>query len=157
MARFDSIAVALVMGTGFDKYMDGFKPYLFHALDSHEDSQVCIAAVGVVSDLCRALSARIAPLMDEVMARLLSILEVCCCLSLLPQVWRCWWMLRLFQDPKVKRAVKSQVLNCFGDVALALDFGFKRYLPATSKWLSDAVAAAQVTDPVGSLAAIIHF
>jgi len=116
-----------VMGAGFEKYLTGFKPYLFHALDSHEEAQVCIAAIGVVSDLCRAFELAIAPLMDEVMSKLLNVLE----------------------DPKAKRAVKSHVLNCFGDVALALMGGYERYLGTTLKWLSDAIAAAQVTDPVG--------
>lgn len=64
------------MGAGFEKYMEKFKPYLFASLDSHEETQLCIAAIGVVSDLCRAFEGRILPLMDEVMAKLLDILQV---------------------------------------------------------------------------------
>jgi len=65
-----------VLGIDFGKYMGGFKPCLLHALDAHEDSQLCISAIGVVSDLCRCFEAKIVPEMDEVMGRLMSILEV---------------------------------------------------------------------------------
>uniref|UniRef100_A0A915ELT2 Importin N-terminal domain-containing protein n=1 Tax=Ditylenchus dipsaci TaxID=166011 RepID=A0A915ELT2_9BILA len=113
------------LGSGFEKYMVDFKPYLFAALDSHEDTQVCITAVGVLSDLCRAFEANIAVIMDEIMAKLFDIL----------------------QDAKAKRNVKAHVLNIFGDIALALNAHFVRYLDSCVKWLTDAIAAAQVTNP----------
>lgn len=56
--------------------MGVFKPYLFACLDNHEDSQVCIASIGVVADLCRAFEGKIFPLMDEIMAKLIAILQV---------------------------------------------------------------------------------
>lgn len=66
------------LGPDFQVYMDSFKPFLFHALDLHDDTQVCITAVGVVSDLCRAFDEKILPIMDEIMAKLLHILQVNC-------------------------------------------------------------------------------
>src|SRR3569623_379152 len=67
----------LVMGVQFGKYMDQFKPFLLAGLTNYEDPQVCLAAIGVLSDLCRAFEGQIFPLMDEFMAHLLKILEAC--------------------------------------------------------------------------------
>ena len=106
--------------------MGDFKPFLLAALDNHEDSQVGIAAVGVVSDLCRSLETNILAYMDEIMEKLLAIL----------------------QDPNVKKSVKTQVLNAFGDIALALNGQYSRYLELNMKWLAEAIAAAQVTNSV---------
>ena len=39
--------------------------------------QICLAAVGVVGDLCRALSKNILPFCDEIMVMLLENLSVC--------------------------------------------------------------------------------
>ncbi|KAL3122426.1 hypothetical protein niasHT_001461 [Heterodera trifolii] len=118
-------ALVEVLKSEFQKYIIEFKPFLLTSLDNHEDPQVCIAAIGVISDLCRAFEQHIAYVMDEIMEKLLGIL----------------------QDPKVKRTVKSQVLNAFGDVALALNAQYSRYLASNMKWLSDAIAAAQITNP----------
>ncbi|KAI1721587.1 HEAT-like repeat domain-containing protein [Ditylenchus destructor] len=35
-----------VLGSDFEKYMVQFQPYLFAALDSHEETQLCITAIG---------------------------------------------------------------------------------------------------------------
>lgn len=64
------------MGADFAKYLDAFKPYLYASLDAHEDPQVCTAAIGVISDLCRAFEARISSMTDELMQKLIAILEV---------------------------------------------------------------------------------
>ena len=66
----------LVIKGAFDKYIGVFKPYLLAALDNHEDSQVCIAAVGAVAELCKAFEVKISPIMDEIMAELFAILQV---------------------------------------------------------------------------------
>jgi importin subunit beta-1 len=106
--------------------MPEFKPFLLNALSNHEDPQVSIAAIGVVSDLCRAFEANIIGHMDEIMEKLLNIL----------------------QNPSVQKSVKAQVLNTFGDVALALNSQYTRYLEVNMKWLAEAIAAAQITNPV---------
>ena len=68
---------------GFEKYLADFKPFLMSALDNHEDAQVCLAAIGVVSDLCRAFEIKIFPIMDEIMQKLLAILQVFFAIKLL--------------------------------------------------------------------------
>ena len=114
-----------VMGVGFAKYMEQFKPFLFNALRNHEDHQICQAAIGVVSDLCHAFEDKIAPLMDDFVALLLQIL----------------------QDSNVKHAVKPHALGCFGDIAIALGPNYNRYLQHTVEYLMNAVNAAQITNP----------
>lgn len=66
----------LAMGTGFAKYMEQFKPFLFAGLNNHEDSQVCLSAIGVISDLCRAFEENLFPMCDEIVQTLNHILEV---------------------------------------------------------------------------------
>jgi hypothetical protein len=56
--------------------MTAFKPYLDNALKNTEEYQVCLAAVGVVGDLCRALGKEILPFCDEIMLLLLADLSV---------------------------------------------------------------------------------
>jgi len=65
-----------VLKDGFQKYMPDFKPFLLAALENHDDAQIGIAAVGVVSDLCRAFETNISGYMDEIMERMLGILQV---------------------------------------------------------------------------------
>lgn len=48
-----------VLGEGFLKYMDAFKQYLYVGLKNHQEYQVCIAAVGVTGDICRALKSKV--------------------------------------------------------------------------------------------------
>lgn len=48
-----------VLGEGFLKYMDAFKRYLYVGLKNHQEYQVCIAAVGLTGDICRALKSKV--------------------------------------------------------------------------------------------------
>ena len=64
------------MGEGFQKYLDALKPYLLNALRNFAEYQVCIAAVGVVSDLCRGLGVAMVNYLDEIMVILLETLNV---------------------------------------------------------------------------------
>uniref|UniRef100_A0A8C5WHN0 Karyopherin subunit beta 1 n=1 Tax=Leptobrachium leishanense TaxID=445787 RepID=A0A8C5WHN0_9ANUR len=65
-----------VLGAEFSKYMDAFKPFLGIGLKNFAEYQVCLAAVGLVGDLCRALQTNILPFCDEVMQLLLENLGV---------------------------------------------------------------------------------
>ncbi|NWI11851.1 IMB1 protein, partial [Crypturellus soui] len=69
-----------VLGGEFLKYMDAFKPFLGIGLKNYAEYQVCLAAVGLVGDLCRALQSNILPFCDEVMQLLLENLGVSVCL-----------------------------------------------------------------------------
>ncbi|KAL7977189.1 hypothetical protein Chor_009138 [Crotalus horridus] len=60
-----------VLGGEFLKYMEAFKPFLNIGLKNYAEYQVCLAAVGLVGDLCRALQSNILPFCDEVMQLLL--------------------------------------------------------------------------------------
>ncbi|NXF86415.1 IMB1 protein, partial [Eubucco bourcierii] len=60
-----------VLGGEFLKYMDAFKPFLGIGLKNYAEYQVCLATVGLVGDLCRALQSNILPFCDEVMQLLL--------------------------------------------------------------------------------------
>ncbi|XP_064172369.1 importin subunit beta-1 [Anguilla rostrata] len=65
-----------VLGSDFLKYMDAFKPFLGIGLKNYAEYQVCLAAVGLVCDLCRALMSNILPYCDEIMQLLLENLGV---------------------------------------------------------------------------------
>jgi len=95
-----------VLGDGFIKYMEAFKPFLLIGLKNTAEYQVCHAAVGLVGDICRAMGGRVAQWTDEVMEVLLANLG----------------------DNSVHRTVKPQILSVFGDIALAVGPEFRKYL-----------------------------
>ena len=127
-----------VLGDGFLKYMDAFKPYLLIGLRNTAEYQVrgslinlfvsrkltritkvCHAAVGLVGDICRAFSSRVMAWSDEVMEVLLSNLG----------------------DNSVHRSVKPQILSVFGDMALATGPEFRKYLDHVLQTLMQASQA----------------
>lgn len=108
-----------VLGDGFQKYVDAFKPYLLLGLKNYAEYQVCLAAVGVVGDLCRALGANIRTHCDELMMMLLENLG----------------------NDSVHRSVKPQILSVFGDIALAIGVNFGHYLEVVMTTLQQASQA----------------
>ncbi|KFO34917.1 Importin subunit beta-1, partial [Fukomys damarensis] len=108
-----------VLGGEFLKYMDAFKPFLGIGLKNYAEYQVCLAAVGLVGDLCRALQSNILPFCDEVMQLLLENLG----------------------NENVHRSVKPQILSVFGDIALAIGGEFKKYLEVVLNTLQQASQA----------------
>lgn len=56
--------------------MQHFEQVLYSGLQNHEESSVCLAAVGLVGDLCRALNTQILPMCHNIMHFLFSNLEV---------------------------------------------------------------------------------
>lgn len=105
-----------VLGEGFLKYMDAFNPYFLAGLKNYEDSAVCQAAVGLVGDLCRGLGNKVLPFCDEVMFSLLSSLD----------------------NNQVNKDIKPTILSVFGDIALAINAGFLKYLPLVLNLLCQA-------------------
>lgn len=108
-----------VLGEGFSKYMEAFKPFLMIGLKNVAEYQVCHAAVGLVGDICRALSANVEPMCDDIMNVLLENLS----------------------SNEVHRLVKPQILSVFGDIALAIGINFKKYLEVVLQTLMQASQA----------------
>ncbi|XP_057717361.1 importin subunit beta-1 [Corythoichthys intestinalis] len=108
-----------VLGAEFQKYMEAFKPFLTIGLKNYAEYQVCLATVGLVSDLCRALSSNILPYCDEIMQLLLENLG----------------------NENVHRSVKPQILSVFGDIAMAIGGEFKKYLDVVLNTLHQASLA----------------
>ncbi|CDW54220.1 importin subunit beta 1 [Trichuris trichiura] len=110
---------------GFLKYFDAFKPYVIQALTKTSDTQVCIAAVGVVDDLSRNLEADVVPHMPDFMACLVAILR----------------------NPESDKNLKCVVISVFGDMALAAETKFVPFLPTVVQALMEALAIeVDVTD-----------
>lgn len=105
-----------VLGEGFVKYMEAFKPYLFLGLKNHQEHQVCGTAVGLTGDIFRALKLKALPYADEIMTLLLENLS----------------------DSTVHRSVKPQILSAFGDIVLSIGPQFKKYLDVVLLTLSQA-------------------
>ncbi|XP_076631507.1 importin subunit beta Fs(2)Ket isoform X1 [Colletes latitarsis] len=108
-----------VLGEGFLKYMDAFKPYLCLGLKNHAEYQVCCAAVGLTGDICRALKNKMLPYCDEIMTLLLENLG----------------------NNTVHRSVKPQIFSVFGDMALSIGPEFKKYLDVVLQTLAQASQA----------------
>ncbi|XP_026756899.1 importin subunit beta-1 [Galleria mellonella] len=105
-----------VLGEGFLKYMDAFKRYLYVGLKNHQEHQVCIAAVGLTGDICRALKSKVLPYCDEIIVLLLENLG----------------------DPSIHRSVKPQILSVFGDIALSIGPDFAKYFDIVMQMLLQA-------------------
>lgn len=73
-AAIGSLASAL--SADFEKYMQAFAPFLFRALGNREEPSLCAMAIGLVSDITRALEARAQPYCNEFMNLLLENLRV---------------------------------------------------------------------------------
>eukprot|EP00096_Caligus_rogercresseyi_P011617 TRINITY_DN461_c1_g1_i1.p1 TRINITY_DN461_c1_g1~~TRINITY_DN461_c1_g1_i1.p1 ORF type:complete len:884 (+),score=288.24 TRINITY_DN461_c1_g1_i1:73-2724(+) len=117
---FMAVSTLIVtIGPNFIKYMDSLKPYLLHAMKNTAEYCVCNDAIGLVGDLCRALSSELTPHCDEIMTILLEILS----------------------DKGVHRSVKPQIFCVFGDIALALGPGFKKYFEVVMRTLAEAAQA----------------
>ncbi|KAG5183553.1 armadillo-type protein [Tribonema minus] len=118
-------ALADQLERDFAKYMNAFAPILVQGLSNHEEYQVCIVAVGVVGDLCRALDTQMLQYSDEIV--------------------RC--LLHNLQNPTINRHVKPPVLACLGDIALAVGGGFDKYVDVTVNMLLQAQTVCSSIPP----------
>lgn len=100
----------------FSRYMGTFVSFLYAALQNHEEHQLCSIAVGIVGDLCRALSENVFPYCDQFMTLLLQNL----------------------QSNVLHRDVKPPILSAFGDIALAIQSKFENYLQVVMMVLQQA-------------------
>lgn len=69
-------AIASAMEEEFAKYMESFAQPLYNALSNQEEPGLCSMAIGLVSDIARALNEKIQPFCDGFMNALLTVLRV---------------------------------------------------------------------------------
>ncbi|KAK5005685.1 karyopherin Kap95 [Cryomyces antarcticus] len=74
-------ALASALEDDFLKYMEPFVPYLYNALGNQEEPALCAMAIGLVSDITRALNEKVRPFCDSFMNYLLNNLRVRCSLE----------------------------------------------------------------------------
>lgn len=69
-------ALANSLERDFAPYMESFAPFLYNALGSQDDPGLCSVAIGLVSDITRALGEQAQPYCDTFMNHLLNNLRV---------------------------------------------------------------------------------
>jgi importin subunit beta-1 len=113
----------LVVGTmasaleqDFSPYLPPFLPFIYPALKSVEDAQLCTVAIGTVGDVCRALGEASAQYCDHFMSALFENL----------------------QNQNANRNIKVPILSCFGDIAFAITGAFEKYLQPSMEMLKQA-------------------
>ncbi|KAF6749546.1 karyopherin Kap95 [Ephemerocybe angulata] len=111
-------ALCGALESAFGPYIQPFLPYLYAALKSHEDAQLCTVAVGLIGDISRALGDQSAQFAGSFMTVLLENL----------------------QSDVLNRNVKITILSTFGDIALAIGPAFEPYLAMTMDVLRQAGA-----------------
>lgn len=110
-------AVAHRVGERFERYMAPFAPMLLATLDSMKDHPYAgKMAVTAVGDVARALNKKLVPFGDELMKRLLASLA----------------------HDEVSRDLKPIIICCLGDIAIAVEGYFSRYLQWVMRMLVDA-------------------
>lgn len=67
-------AVATALEEDFLKYMESFTPFLYKALENHEEPGLCALGVGLVGDITRAVNEKVQPFCDTFMNHMLNIL-----------------------------------------------------------------------------------
>jgi len=68
--------LANALGEDFENYMNAFAPYLYKALGNKEEPGLCAMAIGLVSDITRALEEKALPYCNDFMNYLLENLRV---------------------------------------------------------------------------------
>lgn len=104
------------IGGGFEPYMVNFMPFLLSGVANRDDYHVCSVAVGTVGDLCRALGPKLLEYSDNIIHNLENNVG----------------------DPNLHRSVKTVIISCFGDLALAISGSFAKYLPRVMDILKQA-------------------
>ncbi|KAL1304326.1 hypothetical protein AAFC00_000728 [Neodothiora populina] len=109
----------------FGKYMEPFAPFLYAALANQEEPAICAMAIGLVSDITRALNEKVQPFCDSLMNHLLNDLR----------------------SSTLGNQFKPAILQCFGDIAQAIGGAFETYLSVVAQVLQQA---ATITVPDNS-------
>lgn len=115
-------AVASALEDEFVKYMEPFKPFLYNALSNQEEPALCAMAIGLVSDIARALNEKVQPYCDDFMNLLLGILRTS------------------------TNQLKPAILETFGDIAQAIGTNFSTYLAVVGGVLQQASSVTTSSD-----------
>lgn len=99
--------------------MAQFMPILRVGIQRHEEPTVCGMCIATVGDLGRSLSKKVLAYCDDILTV----------------------MYTLVNDANVSRKLKPGIIQCFGDIALATEGSFERYLPPVVQVLQQASAA----------------
>ncbi|KAH8915998.1 ARM repeat-containing protein [Atractiella rhizophila] len=111
-------ALTLSLEQDFHPYLPAFLPFLFAALQNHEEYQLCSIGVGLIGDVCRALG-------DASVQYCQNFLEV---------------LMQDLQSPVLHRSVKPPILSCFGDIAMSIGGSYVPFLESTMTVLQQAGA-----------------
>ena len=139
-------SLANSLDEGFEKYMQPFSPYLLNALNNQDEPQLCAMAIGLVSDVTRALEGKVAPWCDGFMNSLLNNLRVSdmtiyqlyLCLQAEMRAGTADNNLLYQQSTTLGNQFKPAILQCFGDIAQAIGGDFETYLSVVAQVLQQA-------------------
>ncbi|KAJ5725231.1 uncharacterized protein N7483_006588 [Penicillium malachiteum] len=115
-------AIASALEDDFIKYMESFKPFLYNALGNRDEPGLCAMAIGLVSDIARALNEKVQPYCDDFMNLLLSTLSTS------------------------TNQLKPAILETFGDIAQAIGTAFDTYLSTVGGVLQQASSVTTSND-----------
>lgn len=118
----------------FEKYMQSFEPFLTNALKNQEEPQLCSIAIGLVTDITRALDSKVQPFCDAFMNCLLNNLRVSNTFRALRFVSE----LTSSQSTTLGNQFKPAILQSFGDIAQAIGGAFESYLSVVAQVLQQA-------------------
>ena len=113
----------LVLDTFFQVYVGTLMPFIYAALEAQDQPQLLSAALGVLSDVIRAIGEQIAPHCDQIVRYLFTDVE----------------------SNTVSRMVKPAILAVFGEIALAIGAAFEGYLPVVMQLLQQAATLGSGT------------
>ncbi|KAL2886046.1 Importin subunit beta-1 [Ceratocystis lukuohia] len=117
-------ALSTSLNENFFKYMEAFSPFLYNALGNLEEPGLCSMAIGLVSDITRSLGAQSQPFCDQFMNYLLNNLR----------------------SSSLSNQFKPAILQCFGDIALAIEGAFETYLSVVAQVLQQAAGVEATAD-----------
>ncbi|KAH9827423.1 importin subunit beta-1-like [Teratosphaeria destructans] len=121
-------ALANALEQDFEKYMQSFSPFLLNALNNQEEPQLCSMAIGLVSDITRALEEKIQPFCDSFMNALLNNLR----------------------STNLGNQFKPAILQSFGDIAQAIGGNFETYLSVVAQVLQQAAGISIQSENAGN-------
>ncbi|OJJ45676.1 hypothetical protein ASPZODRAFT_68627 [Penicilliopsis zonata CBS 506.65] len=115
-------AISSALEDEFVKYMESFSPFLYNALGNQEEPGLCAMAIGLVSDIARALNEKVQPYCDTFMNYLLNTLK------------------------GSTNQLKPAILETFGDIAQAIGTQFDTYLSVVGQVLQQASTVTASAD-----------